>query len=184
MYFILYIYQTHCKGGTIKSLIIYCNYTPYECRGSILCFSQKDQKSYKKPLISSQLKCSCWNSLWMWDPKPPNRLQLLLTCLPVSRAHTGFFPSPPSFCPSAFLRGSQLSIHDLHRPAVAPPELPLHRAAGPPPTPEPPAQSQRRGGESPAATDASPCVGFKSGGILLPYRLVLKLNVRRRMSVI
>lgn len=55
------------------------------------------------------------------------------------------FPRPD---PSAFLRGSQLSLHDLHRPAAAPPEFPLHRAAGPPPTPEPPTQPQCRGGES------------------------------------
>lgn len=59
------------------------------------------------------------------------------------------FPRPD---PSAFLRGSQLSLHDLHRPAAAPPEFPLHRAAGPPPTPKPPAQPQRRGGESQVST--------------------------------
>lgn len=104
------------------------------------------------------------------------------SCQPSSRCFffVVFFPPfPPPFRPSAFLRGSQLSIHDLHRPAVAPPEFPLHRAAGPPPTPEPPAQSQRRGGESPVATDTSQSVGFNCGGIFLPYRLVLKLNVRR-----
>lgn len=53
---------------------------------------------------------------------------------------------------SALLCGSQLSLHDLHRSTVAPPEFSLFRAAGPPPAPEPPAQPQRRGGERLAAT--------------------------------
>lgn len=170
------VYKKHSKGRKTTSILLY--FLP---------------KRKKKSLIKSNITHWTFNIITikalMLKPGRGNVQKVGPSAVFMSAELTLFFfcffsPYPPPFRPSAFLRGSQLSIHDLHRPAVAPPEFPLHRAAGPPPTPEPPAQSQRRGGESPVATDTSQSVGFNCGGIFLPYRLVLKLNVRRRTSVI